>query len=74
MDRIDEMLEVLVCPRDKCPLGLKHDALVCSEGHSCPVIDGVPILLIGEIDQTHIEGNQISANSKHARHLITSPL
>ncbi len=46
----------LVCPRDYLPLQQVPNGLTCSEGHHYAVIDGVPILLLAEMDQTHIEG------------------
>jgi SAM-dependent methyltransferase len=45
-------LENLVCPRDHGELSYKHDHLVCSKGHKYPVIQGVPIMLLEEVQQT----------------------
>jgi SAM-dependent methyltransferase/uncharacterized protein YbaR (Trm112 family) len=50
------MWELLACPRDKEDLHLDGTTLVCSQGHRYAVIEGVPILLIAEAEQTHIEG------------------
>ena len=50
------VLELLACPRDKRPLQLEEAAFVCAEGHRYPIIEGVPIFLLSEAEQTHIEG------------------
>ncbi len=44
--------ERLVCPRDRGPLIDSNDALQCAEGHTYPVEDGVPVLLISDVPQT----------------------
>src|SRR5208283_2531110 len=49
-------LGILVCPRDKGDLRLDAGRLVCGQGHSYAVIEGVPILLVSDVEQTHIEG------------------
>lgn len=48
--------EWLACPRDKSRLRLDGESLKCEHGHSYPIIEGVPILLVSEVEQTHIEG------------------
>lgn len=47
------LLEKLVCPRDRQPLVSTGGKLVCAAGHGYPVVDGVPVLLANENDQTH---------------------
>ncbi len=45
----------LVCPRDHLGLDVVHGAggrLVCSAGHTYPVVDGVPVLLLDDVAQT----------------------
>ncbi len=39
----------LVCPLHKGSLEFTGDKLVCREGHSFPVIDGVPVMLLKEV-------------------------
>ena len=56
-----ELLAMLVCPRDKQDLQSDSTHLVCSQGHRYAVIEGVPILLVPEIPQTHIEGTRALA-------------
>lgn len=57
--RLDrELLEMLVCPRDKLPLSQSSAELMCAAGHQYPVIEGIPILLLPEQQQTHIEGER----------------
>ena len=51
-----ELLAILVCPRDKHELSHHGSHLVCSKGHRYAVIEGVPILLVSDAEQTHIEG------------------
>jgi SAM-dependent methyltransferase len=41
------------CPRDRAPVDLSGDELVCAHGHRYPVVDGVPILLVEEERATH---------------------
>ena len=45
-------LENLVCPRDHNRLELLSDSLTCSAAHSYPVVDGVPVMLLGDEVQT----------------------
>jgi SAM-dependent methyltransferase/uncharacterized protein YbaR (Trm112 family) len=53
---VAELLEILVCPRDKQNLREKGERFVCEQGHSYAVIEDVPILLISEATQTHDQG------------------
>jgi SAM-dependent methyltransferase len=50
------VLDLLACPRDKEALPFEGNAFVCPRGHRYPVIEGVPIFLLSEAEQTHIEG------------------
>jgi 2-polyprenyl-3-methyl-5-hydroxy-6-metoxy-1,4-benzoquinol methylase/uncharacterized protein YbaR (Trm112 family) len=46
-------LDLLACPRDRRPLSLRADqTLVCERGHVYPVVDGVPVLLLPDVEQT----------------------
>jgi ubiquinone/menaquinone biosynthesis C-methylase UbiE/uncharacterized protein YbaR (Trm112 family) len=45
--------ESLVCPRDKQSLERNENRLLCQKGHSYPVIDGVPIMLVDDETPTH---------------------
>ncbi len=47
-----ELLNILQCPRDSSPLRINDDHLCCEHGHTYPVIDGIPVLLLSEKDQT----------------------
>jgi SAM-dependent methyltransferase/uncharacterized protein YbaR (Trm112 family) len=53
-----QTLDMLVCPRDKQPLSEATSGLICSQGHHYAVIEGIPILLVSEAEQTHIEGTR----------------
>ncbi len=46
------LLDHLVCPRDHLGLALHADRLVCPRGHRYPVVDGIPVLLVAEAEQT----------------------
>jgi len=52
------LIELLVCPRDKQSLQEEASHLVCPSGHRYAVIEGIPIMLISEVEQTHIEGTR----------------
>lgn len=51
-------MNILVCPRDKLCLREEGEDLVCESGHRYAVIEGIPILLVSEAEQTHIEGTR----------------
>jgi SAM-dependent methyltransferase/uncharacterized protein YbaR (Trm112 family) len=53
-----DLLEIIVCPRDKQPLRGEGDSLVCPNEHRYRVVEGIPILLVSEAQQTHIEGDR----------------
>jgi SAM-dependent methyltransferase len=38
-------VELLACPRDRSPLELRDETLVCAEGHEYPMVDGAPVLV-----------------------------
>jgi SAM-dependent methyltransferase/uncharacterized protein YbaR (Trm112 family) len=52
------LLEIIVCPRDKKKLYVDRGRLWCAEGHDYGIFEGIPILLVGESCQTHIEGER----------------
>ncbi len=45
-------LEYLVCPRDHGTLRCEASALRCEAGHAYPVVDGVPVMLLDDAEQT----------------------
>jgi SAM-dependent methyltransferase/uncharacterized protein YbaR (Trm112 family) len=55
------MLAMLACPRDRQALHQETASLICAHGHRYAVIEGVPILLVSEAQQTHIEGTRTLA-------------
>ena len=47
MTVLPELLELLACPRDNAPLEQSAAGFItCSHGHTYPVVDGIPVLLI----------------------------
>jgi SAM-dependent methyltransferase/uncharacterized protein YbaR (Trm112 family) len=52
------LLAFLVCPRDKLPLAQAAGHVGCPNGHHYAVVEGIPILLLSESKQTHIEGDR----------------
>jgi ubiquinone/menaquinone biosynthesis C-methylase UbiE len=42
----------MACPRDGRPLEHRHDRLICAEKHEYPLIDGIPIMLLDDVQQT----------------------
>src|SRR5438445_9715709 len=54
----ERLSEILVCPRDKLPLSERPGLLLCRNGHRYSVVEGVPILLLAEVEQNHIEGTR----------------
>ena len=56
---IDPLLkELLVCPRDKGSLQDEGEYLRCDMGHRYPVVDGIPIMLLDDVPQTHPEATR----------------
>ncbi len=45
--------ENLVCPRDKQKLRTKENSLICPENHVYPIIDDIPVMLVGEEERIH---------------------
>ena len=44
--------ELLVCPRDRGPLEIEGETLRCSEGHAYPYVDGIPVLVVEDLEPT----------------------
>lgn len=57
--RIDaRLLEFIVCPRDRSNLRESGRELVCEQGHTYGVVDGVPVLLVEEVPFTHCDAQR----------------
>src|SRR6266403_672879 len=52
------LLPLLVCPRDRFSLHYENSSLRCERGHRYAVVEGVPILLLADVPQTHVEGRR----------------
>jgi 2-polyprenyl-3-methyl-5-hydroxy-6-metoxy-1,4-benzoquinol methylase/uncharacterized protein YbaR (Trm112 family) len=64
------LLQNLVCPRDKLSLSAQQDGLYCSRGHRYPVFDGVPIMLLEEVEPTH---GECTRSIEQARSVYSTP-
>jgi SAM-dependent methyltransferase len=60
----EEFLQLIVCPRDKQDLRQECDWLLCPSGHRYRILDGIPILLVSEVEQTHYEGTRALAEAE----------
>src|SRR5262249_16218759 len=47
------LLQLLACPRDGKTLEDEGHRVTCAAGHSYAVIDGIPVLLRDDVEQTH---------------------
>jgi SAM-dependent methyltransferase len=47
------LLDHLVCPRDKMSLELSDNKLACASGHTYPVFDDIPVMLVDDVEETH---------------------
>lgn len=47
------LLRHLVCPRDRAPLDQRDETLVCPDRHVYPIVHGVPVLLVDEVEPTN---------------------
>jgi SAM-dependent methyltransferase/uncharacterized protein YbaR (Trm112 family) len=52
-DQVRDLMDIVACPRDGLPLACEENTLRCSNGHIYSVVDGVPILLVEGVEQTH---------------------
>jgi 2-polyprenyl-3-methyl-5-hydroxy-6-metoxy-1,4-benzoquinol methylase len=41
-----------VCPRDRGALSIDGETLTCAEGHAYPYVDGIPVLVVDELEPT----------------------
>jgi len=48
----ERMLDLLACPRDFAALTRSGEGLSCPDGHSYPMVSGIPVLLVEEDDPT----------------------
>lgn len=59
----DWYLENLVCPQDKTTLNLVDNNLVSELGNSYPIVNGIPIMLLNNVEQTiELASNSLSAH------------
>jgi SAM-dependent methyltransferase/uncharacterized protein YbaR (Trm112 family) len=55
---VSDLLKIIVCPRDKQALSEDGSFLRCPQEHRYRVVEGIPILLVSDVQQTHIEGDR----------------
>ena len=48
----NKLFELMACPRDHSSLSLQGNQFLCEHGHSYPIIDGIPVFLLEEREQT----------------------
>lgn len=58
LEFVDRLLGFLVCPRCRLPLAREDSILACQGSHRYAIVEGIPILLLSEVPQTHIEGTR----------------
>lgn len=68
--RVDEILEVMCCPRCRTSLRREGEALICEQQHRFEIEDGIPVLLPEKIeldlehhDETHEAGDAYQAEA-----------
>jgi SAM-dependent methyltransferase/uncharacterized protein YbaR (Trm112 family) len=49
---ISRLLNILACPRDRTGLHIDGSHLCCAAGHKYPVVSGVPVFILAEMQQT----------------------
>lgn len=47
------LAERLACPRDRGGLVQRGDELICDAGHRYPCVDGIPVMILDDVRQTH---------------------
>ncbi len=70
----EELLKLVVCPRDWQNLHQVFDWLYCPSGHRYRIIEGIPILLVSEAEQTHIEGTRALAEAEEGDRTNLPPI
>ena len=64
----DWYLQTLRCPKDSTPLHWRAESnLHCDNGHTFPIVDGVPVMLVEEAEPTlHVLKGSIKASKRGA--------
>ncbi|HEX2777902.1 MAG TPA: methyltransferase domain-containing protein [Gemmatimonadaceae bacterium] len=52
------LLEIVACPWEGNRLQLDEGMLACSAGHRFPIVDGIPVLLRDDVEQTHFQATR----------------
>jgi len=48
----NRLLDILACPRDHTELQIQGKHLCCASGHRYPIVDGIPVFVLAEKEQT----------------------
>jgi SAM-dependent methyltransferase/uncharacterized protein YbaR (Trm112 family) len=67
----DWYLENLVCPIDHGQLQFVGERLICRNAHSYPVVQGIPVMLLDNIEQTIEVAHQTLALAKVANNQVS---
>ncbi len=67
------LLSVLACPRDGGVLTEHDDKLRCANGHSYPIVDGIPVMLILDRPGTHWVFNRSIRDAYFPKPAATQP-
>ena len=71
------LLQYIVCPRDRSSLRENGSELVCQQGHTYGVVDGVPVLLVEqeEVAFTHCDAQRaLAATHTDSPNLMPGPV
>ena len=71
-----KLLDFIVCPRDKSTLRESAQQLICEQGHTYGVVDGVPVLLLEgeEVAFTHCDAQRaLIATRTDSPNLMPAP-
>jgi SAM-dependent methyltransferase/uncharacterized protein YbaR (Trm112 family) len=69
------LLEYIVCPRDRSTLRESGRELLCEQGHSYGIVDGVPVLLVEEVPFTHCDAQRaLAATRNEGPKLMPAPV
>jgi 2-polyprenyl-3-methyl-5-hydroxy-6-metoxy-1,4-benzoquinol methylase/uncharacterized protein YbaR (Trm112 family) len=69
----NSLIDLLACPRDGESLAVNGGHLLCARGHHYPIVDGIPVLLRDDVEQTGWWSHQSLAKAGASAAGTTSP-